>query len=236
MNDGESALSQITQFKPDVILLAYDLPKMNGLEVTKIIRREGNKVPVIAYAHLRDKYVLREWSQQGLSNYLIKPLKKSVILANVNHAVKNPDEIVTFDESSIQTEIHWELEYSVGNVDMDNQHKELFESINEFFRQDNKQSAIILFESLSSYIDLHFETEENLLRQINYPLTDEHIKEHEELRHNFNTLRKRLDHYDVDIQHKIGMFLYNWMANHIVKSDMEYKAYALSIEEESFSQ
>ena len=236
VNDGKSALSQITQFKPDVILLAYDLPKINGLEVTKIIRREGNKVPVIAYAHLRDKYVLREWSQQGLSNYLIKPLKKSVILANVNHAVKNPDEIITFDESSIQTEIHWEPEYSVGNVDMDNQHKELFESINEFFRQDNKQSAIILFESLSSYIDLHFESEENLLRQINYPLTDEHIKEHEELRHNFNTLRKRLDHYDVDIQHKIGMFLYNWMANHIVKSDMEYKAYALSIEEESFSQ
>ena len=107
-------------------------------------------------------------------------MKKSVILANVNHAVKNPDEIITFDESSIQTEIHWEPEYSVGNVDMDNQHKELFESINEFFRQDNKQSAIILFESLSSYIDLHFESEENLLRQINYPLTDEHIKEHEE--------------------------------------------------------
>ncbi|MCI2284808.1 bacteriohemerythrin [Colwellia sp. MSW7] len=234
VNDGKSALSQIAKFQPDVVLLAYDLPNVNGIDVTKTIRKKGNKVPIIAYANHVEKAVMKEWIEQGLSGYLLKPLKKSAILASVNYAVKNPEDVLTYDESFGQSEIHWDAEYAVGNADMDNQHKELFDMINEFFKQDNKQSAIILFESLSSYIDLHFESEENLLRQINYPATDEHIKQHEELRHNFNALRNRLIHYDIDIQHKIGMFLYNWMAKHILQSDMEYKAYALSIEEDSF--
>lgn len=236
VNDGESAITQTEKFKPDVVLIAYDLPKINGLEVTKMIRNSGNNVPIIAYVHERDKDVIKQWLPLGLSGYLVKPLKKSTILTSVNHAVKKPNEMLEYEQQSAQNEIQWEVGYSVGNEDMDNQHKELFEMINEFFRQDNKQSAIILFENLSSYIDLHFDSEESMLRQINYPATDDHIKEHEELRHNFNALRKRLDHYDIDIQHKIGMFLYNWMANHILKSDMEYKTYALSIEEESFTE
>lgn len=234
VNDGESAISQIKSFKPDVVLIAHDLPVINGLDVTKIIRSEGNNVPIIAYVSECDKDVINNWLPHGLSGYLIKPLKKSGILASINHAVQNPGEMLSYDKKSDHNEIQWEAEFSVGNIDMDSQHKELFDMINEFFRQDNKQSAVILFDSLSSYIDLHFESEENLLRQINYPATVEHIKEHEELRNNFNAFRKRLDDYDIDIQHKISMFLYNWMAKHILNSDMEYKNYALSIEEESF--
>lgn len=158
-------------------------------------------------------------------------------VVGINNAVKNPVEVlISHDKSSDQAEIQWNTGFSVGNKDMDDQHKELFTMINEFFQQSSKKNAIIMCENLFSYIDLHFESEENLLRQINYPATDEHIKQHEELRHNFNALRKRLDNYSIDIQHKIGIFLYNWMAKHILKFDLKYKTYALSIAEESFSQ
>ena len=91
------------------------------------------------------------------------------------------------------------------------------------------------FKNLSSYIDLHFESEENLLKQINYPGTEEHIKKHTELKSKFHLLENKLENYDIDIHHKIAMFLYSWLAKHILKSDMEYKSYALSIEEESFN-
>ncbi|TWX70785.1 bacteriohemerythrin [Colwellia demingiae] len=235
VNDGQAALEKIRTFKPDVVLLAYDLPIINGLEVTRSIREEGNKVPVIAYANQKDKSVIKRWIPLGLSGYLIKPLKKSVILNSVTKAVKNPIEIISHHKVADKDGIQWIAEYSIGNTEIDEQHKVLFTMINDFFHQDNKEAAIMLFQSLSSYIDLHFESEENLLRQINYPDTEYHIKKHGELREKFHLLRDKLDDYDIDVHHKIAMFLYNWLAQHILKADMEYKSYALSIEESSFT-
>ncbi|WP_085300070.1 bacteriohemerythrin [Cognaticolwellia mytili] len=236
VNDGQTALTQISDFKPDVVLLAYDLPKINGFDITKTIRAQGNKVPIIAYVHQKDKAEVKRWIPLGLSGYLVKPSKKSAILKNIEKAVKNPIEIIPHRSNANNTDIQWVEEYSVGNADIDEQHKELFFMINDFFKQDSKAKAIMLFQNLSAYIDLHFATEEDLLRQINYPNTEEHIKKHDELRAKFHLLQDKLDNYHTDIHHKIGMFLYNWLAQHILKSDMEYRTYALSIEEPSFCQ
>jgi hemerythrin-like metal-binding protein len=235
VNDGQVALDQIRTFKPDVILLAYDLPSLNGLEITKIMRGEGNKTPVIAYTHQRDKMEIKRWIPLGLSSYLIKPSKKSAIINSVTKAVKSPIEIIFHRNSGDKADIQWVDEYSIGNKEIDEQHKVLFTMINDFFHQDSKEAAITLFQNLSSYIDLHFESEENLLRQINYPDTEGHILKHTELRERFHLLRNKLDDYNVDVHHKIAMFLYNWLAKHILKADMEYKSYALSIEEQSFT-
>ena len=235
VNDGQAALSEITQFKPDVVLLAYDLPTINGFEITKIVRGKGNKVPIIAYTHHRDKAVIKRWLLFGLSDYLIKPSKKSIILNSVTKALKNPIDVILQNKVSDKPEIEWIPEYSVGNKEIDEQHKVLFTITNDFFKQENKAAALMTFKNLSSYIDLHFESEENLLKQINYPGTEDHIKKHAELKSKFNLLEKKLENYDIDIHHKIAMFLYSWLAKHILKSDMEYKSYALSIEEKSFS-
>ena len=82
---------------------------------------------------------------------------------------------------------------------------------------------------------MHFKAEENLLRQINYPKTAEHIKQHNELTDKFNLLEQKLDNYTIDLHHKISTFLYSWLTSYILKSDMDYKYYAQSIEETSFS-
>ncbi|TWX46552.1 hemerythrin domain-containing protein [Colwellia hornerae] len=201
VNDGQVALSKITTFKPDVILLAYDLPTINGLDITKSIREEGNNVPVIAYIHHRDKAVIKSWVPLGLSGYLIKPSKKSMILKSVTEAVQNPIEVIPHNKAASRSEIAWVAEYSVGNKEIDEQHKVLFTIINDFFQQESKQAAIMTFKNLSSYIDLHFETEENLLRQINYPDTEDHIKKHAELRNKFHLLEEKLtDYHRLDIK------------------------------------
>ena len=235
INDGEEALVQISAFKPDVILLAYDLPNITGLEITKLIRTDGNKVPIVAYTHHRDKAVIKNWIPLGLSDYLIKPSKKSLILKSVTKAVEKPVDIIHLHIKADKNDIVWIPEYSVGNKELDEQHKALFAMTNDFFNQNDKKSAIALFQNLSSYIDLHFEAEESLMRQINYPETDEHVQSHDKLRAKFIQIQDKLDDYDIDLQHKIAMFLYNWLSKHILKSDMKYKAYALSIEVDSFN-
>ena len=233
VHDGEAALAQAKIFNPDVILMAYDLPILNGIEVTKALRKDGNRTPLIAYTHLKDKKELKHWIPLGLSGYIVKPSKKSVILKSINQAVTNPAEIL-YQKGSDKDDIQWLPKYSVGNKEMDEQHKKLFSMINEFFHQEDKQAVIKLFKSLATYVDVHFKAEENLLRQINYPETVEHIKKHDELKDKFHLLEQKLEHYNIDLHHKISTFLYNWLTSHILKSDMDYKIYALSIEEESF--
>jgi hemerythrin-like metal-binding protein len=235
VHDGETVLTKMKDFNPDVILMAYDLPKLNGIEVTKALRKDGNKTPVIAYTHLCDKKMIKRWIPLGLSGYIIKPSKKSIILKNITEALKSPVEVF-YHKDSDKEGMHWIPEYSVGNKEMDEQHKALFTMINEFFHEDSEQAVVSLFNSLTTYVDLHFTAEESLLRQINYPDTAEHIKKHNELRDKFHLLEQKLENYNVDLHHKISTFLYNWLTSHILKSDMDYKSYALSIEESSFSQ
>ncbi|MBA6390885.1 response regulator [Colwellia sp. BRX10-3] len=234
VNDGQTALEKIHDFQPDVVLLAYDLPTINGIEITKIIRQEGNQVPVIAYTQYRDREAIKRWFPLGLSGYLIKPSKKSAILKSIHKAISAPTEVLEYHEKEVTNIIKWLPNYAVGNKEIDEQHQVIFTMLNDFYHKDNKQSAIMLFQHLSSYIDLQFESEEALLRQINYPDTAEHIKEHLELKEKLVMFLNKLDDYDLDLQHKIAMFIHAWLTQHILKSDMAIKTYALSIEEESF--
>ena len=236
VHDGPTALAQVAAFKPDVILMAYNLPKLDGIEVTKALRKNGNKKPIVAYIDSSDKKIIKRWIPLGISSYIIKPSKKSIIIKNITEALKEPFDIIHHPKSLDKENIQWIPEYSVGNKELDEQHKVLFSMVNDFFQQNGKKAVLATYQNLYSYIDLHFEAEENLLRQINYPKTAEHIQKHDELRDKLLLLEKKLGHYTIDLHHKISFFLYNWLASHILKTDMDYKSYALSIEESSFSQ
>lgn len=164
VNEGEKVLLEVNNFNPDVILLAYDFSKINGLEITKRIRKEGNKTPIIAYTHNRDKGIIKNWIPLGISDYVIKPSKKSIILRSIIKAIKSPVEIIEYHDGVNEEGIRWIPKYSIGNKEIDDQHKMLFTITNEFFHQEGRESAIATFQNLSSYIDLHFEVEEALLK------------------------------------------------------------------------
>lgn len=234
VNHGQDTLTQINMFKPDVVLLAYDLPVIGGIDITKRLREEGNNVPIIAYIHHKDRAEIKTWQPHGLSGKLIKPSRKSAILQSINKALKEPVVIKPQPKVAKKKAIEWQKDFSVGNKEIDEQHQTLFDMLDKLFRQEDTVKAIIQFNNLSSYIDLHFDAEENLLRQINYPETESHINLHNELREKFHVLRGKVKDYDIITMHRLAMFLYNWLENHILKHDMSYKAYAISIEEDSF--
>ena len=45
-NSGEEALKKVESFQPELILLDYMMPGMNGVEALKEIRKRGNDIPV----------------------------------------------------------------------------------------------------------------------------------------------------------------------------------------------
>ena len=83
--DGVDALAKANSFAPDIILLDYMMPKMNGLEVVKALRQsERHKsVPVIlltAKASQEDKVAGLD---AGADDYVTKPFDSFELLARV---------------------------------------------------------------------------------------------------------------------------------------------------------
>ena len=58
--DGEDAWRQTQEMAPDVVLMDINLPRMNGLAVTELIRKERPKVKILVLsANSNREYVLR---------------------------------------------------------------------------------------------------------------------------------------------------------------------------------
>lgn len=82
--DGETCLRQLEVYKPDVLLLDINMPKMNGLEVLyKIREKKINVKTIVLTVHTEIEYLLKA-VDIGLNGYMLKDsdleeLKKAII-------------------------------------------------------------------------------------------------------------------------------------------------------------
>ena len=67
-----SGLERVRRGGVRLILLDQSLPKMNGLEVLRTLRREGNNAPVIILTGKGDKALAVQAMRDGASDYLVK--------------------------------------------------------------------------------------------------------------------------------------------------------------------
>ena len=85
---GKEALEKIEKFKPDLIILDWILPEIDGLEVTRRIRSEGNDVPVIVLTGkdtLSDKVTSLD---SGADDYITKPFATEELLARIRAIIR----------------------------------------------------------------------------------------------------------------------------------------------------
>src|ERR1700721_3040959 len=70
---GAGALSDVAGTVPDAVVLDVGLPDIDGLEVCRLLRREGNRVPVLMLT-ARDAVSDRiDGLDAGADDYLVKP-------------------------------------------------------------------------------------------------------------------------------------------------------------------
>jgi DNA-binding response OmpR family regulator len=88
--DGASALAVVRSAKPDLIILDLGLPDMDGLDVTRTLRKDSN-VPVImltARGEESDKLVGLEL---GADDYLTKPFSPKELVARVRAVLRRAE-------------------------------------------------------------------------------------------------------------------------------------------------
>lgn len=70
--DGERALEILKNNEVDVILLDFNMPKLNGIEVMKILREEGQTIKVIMLTIENDKRTIHNAIEIGADGYMLK--------------------------------------------------------------------------------------------------------------------------------------------------------------------
>src|SRR3989304_850991 len=86
--NGTQALQKIDSLHPDLILLDYQMPDMNGLEVLKEIRRRGNDVPVVMITAYGTIERAVQAMKEGAYDFITKPFDPDHIALVVRKALE----------------------------------------------------------------------------------------------------------------------------------------------------
>ncbi|MEE4287144.1 MAG: response regulator transcription factor [Mariniphaga sp.] len=70
--DGKEATEKAQKLKPDVVLIDIGMPVMNGIEATRIIKKENPKIKVIAVSMHSDRQFVKGVLEAGADGYLLK--------------------------------------------------------------------------------------------------------------------------------------------------------------------
>jgi PAS domain S-box-containing protein len=70
--DGPDATEKCRQLKPEIVLLDVSLPKINGLEVARIVRREVPGTSIIMVSQHDATYMVEEALEAGARGYVVK--------------------------------------------------------------------------------------------------------------------------------------------------------------------
>ena len=91
--DGVEALALARHNRPLVAVLNILLPKVNGLDVMRLLKKQPGceQVPVILMSELAFRETVQQAIAAGAHDFLVKPFDLQVLLAKAQKAVRLPD-------------------------------------------------------------------------------------------------------------------------------------------------
>jgi pilus assembly protein CpaE len=102
--DGHQALSLIEKTKPALILADVNMPGLNGLELTRTLRRDAETAttPIVLLSASNETADILAGYKEGADEYIAKPINLGVLLAKVESALRRVT-IVTPNRGGVVT-------------------------------------------------------------------------------------------------------------------------------------
>ena len=105
---GEKALEFIPKKKPDIILLDYEMPGMDGRETFMKIKEnpETRNIPVLFLTGISDKAHIYAALELEPAGYILKPAAEEKLFSQIEQALieKMPDKIASQDDKKVSEE------------------------------------------------------------------------------------------------------------------------------------
>lgn len=117
-SNGEVALSLFQKHKPHLVITDIQMPKLNGLDLSKAIKELSPQTPIIITTAFNEERYFITAIENGIDSFLFKPIDKQKLfqtliktIAHLDHetkakeldALKKMEEINQASEESIQT-------------------------------------------------------------------------------------------------------------------------------------
>jgi hemerythrin len=127
----------------------------------------------------------------------------------------------------------WNKEkYSVNIDEIDEQHRFLFDIINELEdiieSKSDVQAVGDLLKKLQKYAIFHFLAEEKILREYNYPKLKKHTAEHASFIDKMDRFNADFSRNKLEVSKELSDYLFYWLFFHIQCDDKDYSQFLIS--------
>jgi len=85
--DGVEALKLLESETPDLVLVDWNMPNMDGLTLVSRIRQKDTALPLIMVTTEAEKGRVIEALKAGVNNYLVKPFTGEVLSAKIEQTL-----------------------------------------------------------------------------------------------------------------------------------------------------
>lgn len=118
----------------------------------------------------------------------------------------------------------WKAAYEVGDHEIDEQHRGLFDLANTLLAADTQAELTHCTMQLYKYVHVHFNHEEAVMRQLKYPELEQHTEQHMGLLDRLNGLSLAIAAGSWRAE-EVHRFMNEWLLGHIRDEDTRLAAF-----------
>ena len=126
----------------------------------------------------------------------------------------------------------WNESLSVGVEEIDRQHKQLLKMLNQLIDLDGitvgSETISDTLTKMTDYADYHFNSEEHYMQKYAYPDYEIHRRQHIEFMRKTAEFSLATMAYEKTVPADMLTYLKNWLVEHIMQSDMQFKPFFAS--------
>jgi two-component system, response regulator PdtaR len=113
--DGYEALSQAREHRPDLILLDLGLPRLGGVEATRLILDE-RPVPIVALTGYANVEAHRDAIDAGAADVVLKPFSERDLVGRLRAALDTEDAVATQPLATADSDTNYRLHVLVEDL------------------------------------------------------------------------------------------------------------------------
>lgn len=85
--NGHAAVSKYKECKPDLVMMDITMPKMDGIEALKEIKKADSDATIVMCSAMGQQAMVIESIQAGAKDFIVKPFQKEKVLESLGRLI-----------------------------------------------------------------------------------------------------------------------------------------------------